>query len=270
MKTLNHHVLIFDEDCPICRAYTGAFIKSGILDKNGRKAYCSMDSETSVLLDLDKARNEIALVNTKTGNVIYGIDSLFTLLAHAFPFFGPLFRFTPFKWFMKKVYSFISYNRKVIVPSDHEKVGCVPDFSLKHRWAYVVFTWLVTSLVLTNYSGLLQGLIPTSMFFREFLICGGQIVFQSFILFFIARSRILDYLGNMMTISFAGALVLLIIWGVGHLFNISTPIVYAVAFMLTAAVMFLEHWRRMRLIGVHWFASVSWVLYRFMVLFLIS
>lgn len=270
MKTLNHHVLIFDEDCPMCRAYTGAFIKTGMLDRNGRKAYCEMDDATSSLLDLDKARNEIALVNTKTGNVIYGIDSLFTVLAHAFPFFGPLFRFKPFRWLMKKVYAFISYNRKVIIPSDHKKTGCVPDYKLTYRWVYIVFTWLATSLVLTNYSGLLQGIIPESKFFREFLICGGQIVFQSCILFFIAGNRTLDYLGNMMTISFAGGLVLLFVMGFGNLFHVTQAVFYALAFMLVAAAMFLEHWRRMKLIGIHWFLSMSWVIYRLIVLCLIS
>lgn len=270
MKTLNHHVLIFDEDCPMCRAYTGAFIKSGMLDENGRKAYCAMDDATSSLLDLNKARNEIALLNTKTGNVIYGIDSLFTVLAHAFPFFAPVFRFRPFRWLMKKVYAFISYNRKVIIPSDHNKTGCVPDRNLTYRWVYIVFTWLVTSLVLTRYSGFLNGLIPESKFFREFLICGGQIVFQSGVLFFIARNRTLDYLGNMMTISFAGGLVLFFLMAAGQLFHFLQPAFYAFAFMLVAAAMFLEHWRRMKLIGIHWSISISWVIYRLIVLYLIS
>jgi len=266
MKTLSHHVLIFDNNCPLCKAYTGAFIKTGILDRQGREAYNSVTPQTCGLLDMNRARNEIALVNTKTGQVLYGIDSLFRILAHAFPVFAPLFRLSPFRWLMKKLYSFISYNRKVIIPSDTTHDGCVPDFNMRYRRTYILFTWLATSAILTTYSQLLAGVLPPSRFFREFLVCGGQIVFQSCVLYFIDRKKIMTYLGNMMTISFAGGLLLLLIMGIGRLCGLHDPLAYSALFLLTAGLMFIEHWRRMRLLGIHWSASASWVLYRVILL----
>lgn len=266
MKTLAHHVLIFDNKCPLCRAYTGAFVKTGMLDEHGREPYNNASAETCSRLDMDRARNEIALLNTKTGQVYYGIDSLFRIIAHAFPVFAPLFRFKPFRELMKIVYSFISYNRKVIIPAPVEKDSCIPDFNLPYRWAYIVFTWLVTSLVLTEYSKLLQGVLPPSHFFREFLICGGQIVFQSITLYFISRKQIMTYLGNMMTISFAGGLLLLLIMGIGKLTGLFSPMLYTLLFLGTAGLMFLEHWRRMKVLGILWLASISWVVYRLLVL----
>lgn len=265
MKTLNHHVLVFDKDCPLCNAYTGAFLKAGMLDSNGREAYSEMKEETCSLIDKDRARNEIALVNTKTGNVIYGIDSLFRIIGHAFPVFAPLFRFAPFRWLMKFFYSFISYNRKVIIPSRIESGACVPDLNLKYRWAYIIFTWLFTSIILTRYSVLLNGVLPPSEFLREFLICGGQIVFQAGVLFLIAKEKILTYLGNMMTISFAGGLVLLLVLFGSRFLSLTAP-VYASLFMIVAGLMFLEHFRRMKLLEISWLASASWVMYRLIVL----
>ncbi len=32
MKTLENQTLLYDEDCPLCQAYTSAFVKTGILD----------------------------------------------------------------------------------------------------------------------------------------------------------------------------------------------------------------------------------------------
>jgi predicted DCC family thiol-disulfide oxidoreductase YuxK len=269
MKTLKHHVLIFDEACPLCRAYTGAFVKTGMLDEHGREAYNKMEEQTCNCIDKDRARNEIALVNTKTGNVLYGIDSLFRVIAHAFPVFAPLFRFTPFKWCMKKLYSFISYNRKVIIPGKETADSCIPDFNVKYRWAYIAFTWIISSFILTKYSVLLEGVIPASKFFREFIICGGQIVFQGVILLMLDHKKALTYLGNMMTISFSASLLLVLIGTVAKISGFVNPNFYAFLFLFIAGLMFLEHLRRMKLLEISWIASATWILYRLIVLFIV-
>ncbi len=266
MKTLKNHVLLFDQNCPLCRSYTGAFVKTGMLDPNGRQAYGHPLQTNYSELDNDRARNEIALVNTKTGEVAYGIDSLFRIIANAFPVFSPLFRFTPFRWLMKKLYAFISYNRKVIIPSTPGTDRCRPDVNITWRWAWILFTWLITSTILSAYSRQLEGLLPPSQFPREFLICAGQILFQTCAVSLVARDKLLSYLGNMMTISFAGGLLLLLFKHVLQLAGLNDPRIYAGFFLLTAGCMFLEHLRRMRLLGIHWTASLSWVVYRILVL----
>lgn len=269
MKTLKNYTLLFDNACPMCRAYSGAFVKAKILDEKGREAYQQMSAETAANIDTDRARNEIALVNNTTGEVVYGIDSIFKLLANAFPVFAPIFNFKPFHWFMKKVYSFIAYNRKVIVPGNDKMDTCVPDVNLKYRWIYIVFTWLCTSLVLTHFSFHLIGLLPPSRFFREFIICGGQIIFQSGVIYLLAKNKILDYLGNMMTISFAGAIFLSMFLLAGKIIGIHNPYIYAGAFMFVVGLMLLEHLRRVKLLGIHWGASAGWVIYRLIVLWII-
>jgi predicted DCC family thiol-disulfide oxidoreductase YuxK len=269
MKTLKDHVLIFDEACPLCKAYTGAFVKTGMLDEHGREAYNNIQEHTCSCIDKNRARNEIALVNTKTGTVLYGIDSLFRVIAHAFPVFAPLFRLAPFKWCMKKLYSFISYNRKVIIPGKITADSCVPDFNTKYRWAYIVFTWIVSSFILTKYSLLLEGVVPASKFFREFIICGGQILFQGGVLLLIDRKKTLTYLGNMMTISFAGSLLLVLIGLAAKVSRFVNPAIYTLLFLLVAGLMLLEHLRRMKLLNIHWITSASWVLYRLIVLTII-
>ena len=40
-------------------------------------------------------------------------------------------------------------------------------------------------------------------------------------------------------------------------------------FGLVVAIMFLEHWRRVKILEIHWLGSVSWVLYRLIVVWII-
>lgn len=228
-----------------------------------------MSATTCTLIDKDRARNEIALVNNETGDVYYGIDSIFKVLANSYPLFRPLFNFKPFHWIMKKVYFFIAYNRKIIIPGNNAQDTCVPDLNSTYRWLYLIFTWIVTSFILSRYSTHLTGVIPPSEFFREFIICGGQIAFQAAVIGLIAKGKVLQYLGNMMTISFFASLMLLMFLVIGKILAFSNPLIYAGFFMLVVGLMLLEHIRRMKLIDVHWFASASWVIYRIIVLIII-
>jgi predicted DCC family thiol-disulfide oxidoreductase YuxK len=263
---MKNYVLIFDAECPICKTYSDAFVKAGMLDKNGRESYQDMSNQTCSLIDKKRARNEIALVNTNTGEVSYGIDSIFKVVVNSYPVFKKLFSFSPFYWIMKRLYFFISYNRKVIIPGNSKEDTCTPDLNIKYRWVYIVFTWVISSIILTRYSHLLTGLIPASKFYREFIICGGQIIFQAVVIRFIAKDKVHEYLGNMMTISFFASLLLLVFMEIADLLTITNPLIYASFFMLVVAGMLFEHARRMKLIGIPWIASIGWVTYRLIVL----
>lgn len=271
MKTLDDHVIIYDDECPMCNLYTRAFVKTKMLDENGRQAYSVMNIELVALLDQQKACNEIALVNTNTKNVLYGIDSLFHVLGHSFPFMKPIFRMPAVHWISKRLYSFISYNRKIIAPAVNKKNKnqCTPTLDLKYRWLYIAFVWIVTSLVLNSYSPLLLPLVPKGSFYREFAICGGQILFQSMTVSFLRREKLIDYLGNMMTVSLIGALLLIPVLIIGKLALIVNPYFYMGYFMIVVGLMILEHMRRVKLLSIHWSATLSWIIYRLLVLTII-
>ncbi|MEO6520851.1 MAG: DCC1-like thiol-disulfide oxidoreductase family protein [Mucilaginibacter sp.] len=269
MKTLNNHLILFDAECPMCRLYTSAFVRTSLLEKDGRMAYQHLTADAYPLLDRERAVNEIALVNKATGEVSYGIKSLFKILGQAIPFLKPLFTFAPFVWIMSKFYAFISYNRRVIIPADkHDAFLYQPSFKLKYRIAYLLFTWAVTSYILTCYVQLMHGLLPQGSAYREYIVCGGQMLFQGIIISFIAKDKLWSYLGNMMTISFAGALLLLPGLLMAKLFGIA-PLFCVLYFLFVAGLMFLEHIRRAHLLSLGWALSISWVCYRLMVLLLI-
>lgn len=268
MKTLHNHVILFDDECPMCYAYTKTFIKTGMLAKNGREAYQNMPANVCPLVDKQRAANEIALVNTQTGEVTYGIQSLFKIIGHAMPIFNVLFSFQPFVYLMRKLYAFISYNRKVIIPAKVKENTIQPGFKIQYRIAYLLFTWLITAYILTAYAQLLTDFVPLGGTNREYFICGGQMLFQGVIILLCKKDKLWDYLGNMMTISFAGALLLLPMLLVVRYFGIQ-PIFFILYFLMVAGLMFLEHLRRSKILNLGWTMSITWALYRLIVLGLI-
>jgi predicted DCC family thiol-disulfide oxidoreductase YuxK len=269
MKTLSNHILIYDDECPLCRAYTSTFVSSGMLDAGGRKSFSEVVKSELPMIDWNRARNEIALVNRNDNTVTYGVESIVQILGNNLPCIKSLFRLMPINYILRKLYAFISYNRKVVAPGKAFEVNCActPDLHYGYRWAYIMITWLITSIVLLFYSRLAIPFIPETTFFREFIVCGGQVVFQGIVMLFVKRERAIHYLGNMMTVSLLGALALcpaflLSPW-------ISSPIFYVGYFMTVVGLMFLEHKRRVKILGLPWYLSVTWVLYRLIVLAII-
>lgn len=313
MKTLENYTMVYDADCPLCMAYTNAFVSTKMLDRQGRIPYQQVGGEFVPGMDAERAKNEIALVNRETGQVTYGLNSLLTVLEYRNRWIGKVARTQPLNFLIQKFYNFISYNRKVIIPAPRREsdgvsgttqatcgVGnpipaqslsgsselpryrgvtydCTPTFKLKYRLAYILVMWLLTSLTLVGYSKLLSGMIPATDFFREFLICGGQVVFQAISVGIVAlvqrremnSQKIMDYLGNMMTVSIFGALLLLPVLLIGAVFPAIPAAVFLAYFMLVVGVMLYEHARRMKILELGWWPSVSWVLYRIIVLGLI-
>jgi predicted DCC family thiol-disulfide oxidoreductase YuxK len=270
MKTLTKHVIIYDDECPLCDLYTGGFVKSGMLDECGRKPFSGLDPKIEQLIDRKRACNEIALVNKEDGRVLYGTQSLFEIIGHSFPIFKPLFRLRAFVHVTNILYSFISYNRKVIIPGKvfEAKTSCVPDYNYKYRWAFIIMGCLFTAAVLNVYSAFVGTLVPVGTISRELAICAGQIVFQAAVVGVLRKDRVLHYLGNMMSVSIMGALLLIPGVVVNKFIDVN-GLVNLAWFGLVVGIMFLEHWRRVKILEIHWFASVSWVLYRLWVLWII-
>jgi predicted DCC family thiol-disulfide oxidoreductase YuxK len=268
MRTLEEHVIIYDDQCPLCHLYTGAFVKTGMLEADGRTAYTCMRPEMAALLDKERSVNEIPLVDLRTGTVVYGVDSIFKVVGHRFPALRPLFGLRPFRRLARMAYAFVSYNRKVVIPGRvfEAEGACTPTFHLPWRLAYLGVAWLVSAWVLTAYATRLLPLVPASSFGREFLICGGQIVFQAGLVGLLRRDRLMHYLGNMMTVSLAGSLLLLPALAPAAAGLALPPLFYLAWFTAVVGLMFLEHARRVKLLGIPAAATAGWVAYRLIVL----
>lgn len=130
--TVDRPTLVFDDSCPLCQAYTGAFERLGWADRQSFSTCADLAS-----LDLDRARHEIPMFDGDS--VRYGLDSLFTVLGGQLPLLEPILRHRVTAAVLGPVYSFISYNRREIAGCPPPDVGfdCAPDFHAGWKLAYV-------------------------------------------------------------------------------------------------------------------------------------
>ncbi|MBI1836866.1 MAG: DUF393 domain-containing protein [Flavobacteriia bacterium] len=270
MKTLKNYKLIYDDQCPLCKTYSKTFVMTGLLTKEGREGYQKMEEKTCLLIDKQRACNEIALVNMETTEVIYGIDSIIYIIAFRFKLLNQILHAKPIHYLLQKLYLCISYNRKIIMPSNSKTDTCTPDFNIKYRIIYLICTWLFTSFILYKYSFHLEKWVPKSTFGREFFICGGQLIFQTLVLIKYSKERIFNYLGNMMTISFAGAILLTIGIAFSKLCNITNGNYFITFFFTIVILMLFEHIRRNKKLNLNYSPTITWTIYRLLIVSIIG
>ncbi|HCA07735.1 DCC1-like thiol-disulfide oxidoreductase family protein [Chryseobacterium sp.] len=257
MKTLQNHTLIYDNECPMCNIYSKGFTKCGMLDENGREAFTELSASNKSIIDFTRAKNEIALIDHQNNEVVYGLDSLLLIIGNSFPLLEKIARIKPLYWFFRKMYSFVSYNRKQIIPSatDHTEQACVPDFNLKYRIAYLTFTVIFSAYILSMFSRKL-GFSLNHNFIIELAICIGFILWQMLFLRTYLKDKIWNYLGNMMTVSLIGTLLLIpVLW------TDFTPVFYLIYFGVVVLMMFFEHLRRCKLLNLNDFPTISCILF---------
>ncbi len=266
MKTLANQTLLYDEDCPLCNAYTSGFIISGMLDENGRKPYSELSDEERNFVDTHRACNEIALIDNNNKTVTYGIDSLLKVIGNTFPIIEKAGNLKPLNWFLRKLYSFISYNRKIIIPgkADSSKIQCLPDFNYRYRIAYLIFAVAITATVLFKCAQIIPHYVEANLG-KELILAPGQLLFQS--LFLLKESKIarLTYLGNLMTVSLLGSLLLVPLLLVNY-FKALNEVVILLWFSIVVFIMFAEHYRRVNLLQLPKYLCITWIAYRMLAL----
>lgn len=156
--------------------------------------------------------------------------------------------------------------KKHLILFDAKHLGC---FSYSSGYiAYLLFTWMFTAFILSHYTKLMSGFLPSGHDYREYIICAGQIFFQGIIVRAICKRKAYNYLGNMMTISFGGALLLLPMMLIAQWININ-PLFYVGWFLIVVGLMFLEHIRRTKMMELGWTLTISWAFYRLIILLFI-
>lgn len=264
MKKLENHTLIYDNNCPMCVAYSAGFTYTNLLDKNSREGFSEMSQESQNLIDENRAKNEIAIIDHHQNKVFYGIDSILLIIGNSFPFLVKIAKFPPFYWLLKNLYKLISYNRKQIFPANsYENDSCVPDFNLKYRIFYIGFVWIFSAYILSLFYPKFWNQLPES-FSRELIICAFQIIWQTIFLKNYLKDKFWDYLGNMMTVSLIGTFLL-----IPSLFFTGNQWFFRAYFFAVVFMMFLEHIRRCKILKIGFLPSFSWVIFRLTFAFLL-
>lgn len=261
-----HNKLIYDKDCPFCSWYTGLFIRTGFLSPDGRLPYNEAVNDHQLHFNHIEARNKIALINTETGNVNYGVDSLLLVIGTKFSLVQKVGMFPPIHWIINQLYSFISFNRKVIAPSDcATSCECVPTKSYFWRWIFIAICALIVNSVTALYfnqhlNDFYIGIKNSDVIF--FLL---QLVIQSVVFILLKQKNLYDYLGQVSFVSCLGALLLLFFHiGLHWLqqFGVNIDLLQPFCFGVVVTFMFFEHKRRVRLLHLSPVLSITWILFR--------
>lgn len=263
MKThrqLANHCIIYDDECPMCALYTGAFVSMDFLDQKGRKPFSQMNPDQFPNLNLNRSKNEIPLVDTATGQVTYGLRSLLKILSHRWAIFGLVEKVPPLFWLISKFYSFISFNRKVIVPGSGDGKACVPTFQLKYRMLYLVFGLLFTAFTYSAFSRLMP-LSELPFHWIGWLgIVVGQLVVPLLLMWNKPLERVMEYLGNLVTIMIIGALLMLPATGLAVV--VAVPAMAFIPYLvLVIGIVAKEHSRRVQLLELDRWLLIGWSIY---------
>jgi hypothetical protein len=265
---INNSKLLIDRNCPMCRAYGHCFVRFGLIHPSVLNYYQDLAIEKSADIDLHRAKIEIALLNTETGKTRYGIDAFIEILTQNRRFLRRFLQLPVVIFILRRVYALISYNRHVITrPSTHcEGTDCTPPLHRSYRLIYLLLTAFMTGAILSLYSGAMTkslGLNWNPLF--EYLICGGQIIWQGAFVSLFHSKRRWDYLGHMSTISLIGGLLLLPPLLIGQALDL--PSLYFLgAFLIVVLLMLQEHLERTKNLGISPTLTLTWVAYRLIIL----
>ena len=230
----NPKMILYDDTCPMCRWYTGAFVKHGFLSEEGRRSFSEFtELELADKIDLERSRDEIPLIDLDGGTTLYGIDSLGHLLGRRWAFVPSLLRLYPIRWLITRLYKLISYNRRVIAAGQPMEKGidCTPHFNYFYRLLYIALSLLGGGGLITFFSMVhfpRAGVITT-------LMAIGLLMIPTF---FYSMSKGVTYAGLMSTVILMGGLILVpgIFW--------STVAPYVG--VLAVVVMIWQLWRRLQ------------------------
>jgi predicted DCC family thiol-disulfide oxidoreductase YuxK len=257
---MSKRIIIYDDNCPLCSAYTTAFVKTGFIDKEGRKDFSTIPPELLNKIDLHKSVNEIPLIDTQHNQVWYGIDALLEILGQKFPLIKTIGNIAPIKYLLQKLYKFISYNRRVIVAAPKkEGFDCSPDFNVRYRLLFLFVFLLFNSWMLFP----LQDHVLNKSVFNSNIVKLQAVhfifVFINISIGFSLNKRDgLEYLGQINMIALMAMLFCIPVILVNKWMVLQDGLFNSFYFGMLAFFVLHEYFRRMRYIGFN--RKYKWIL----------
>lgn len=258
---MENKILVYDDNCPLCACYSLLFVRCGLLPANGRKPFSAIAPELLEMIDFDRSRHEIPLIDISTRKTLYGIDALLELLAQKISIIKTIGQWTPVHYLLKKLYKFISYNRKVIVAvaCGQGKIDCAPDINYFYRYAFIVFFFLMNALLLSPLHTVLMKAMPAAnITLPQILLSYAAIMlFNGALAATLKKQSAVALLGQATMLSLL-ALLLVLPLRMVYLLAPSIPVAFLYAYLFAvAAFIAREYIRRMNYIDV--LSSSNWM-----------
>lgn len=258
---IKNNKLLIDRECPLCRAYGKGFQNLNWIDENTVTYYQSCQNTYADSIDMERAKSEIAFFNPHSGETRYGIDALIDIIWEGK--LAPVLKFKPVYWIIKKLYRFVSFNRKVIAPSSSkaDELICTPPIHLGYRMIYLAMSIIITTLTIHYlYNSLLPHKHPSSI-----LIEFGTIVLpffaQSCMLQIFGQKGALEYLGHMATVALISSFLLLPAVLIYKWADLNEAFLL-IAIILVAIISFIEVRDRTKIINQSRFLNYTWLIFQ--------
>lgn len=260
---MKNKILVYDDNCPLCTWYTSLFVKYGWLPAEGRLPFSALDPAILKNIDFDRSRNEIPLLDNTSGKVKYGIDALLDILGERSGFIKTVGNIRPVKWCLKRLYRFISYNRKVIVAKKcgTGTIDCSPDMNYFYRFLFLfvflafntVMLFPLHTIVFSRFKDSVVGLQVA-----HFLLVGVNCTLA----FRFSKNKAFEYLGQVNMLALATILLLIPLMIIRAWFDLPNWLLITYLGGLSVFI-FKEYLRRMEYAGVlpadKWVASINLV-----------
>ncbi len=205
-------IIIYDDYCPLCSWYTGLFVKTGFLEQDGRREFSSLDPSLLAMIDSEKGKAQIPLIDLDKKKVFYGVDALLEILATKFPLIKTVGNLKFVNWGIRRIYKLISFNRKVIVGKKcgTGKFDCSPEFSFRYRLIFMLLFLMFNTLMLGPIHD--QILTKLSFYHLEYSVLQlGHLVFVAvncLLAFSFQRQKAIEYLGQINMLAFLAIILL--------------------------------------------------------------
>ena len=266
---LNKHFLLYDENCPLCAWYTRVFVKFGFIDKNTRLSYQEAIKSDRLEFDRERAKSEIAFVR-EGEKTLYGVDSMIDVISKKWKMAGAIGRFLPVYVFLQLLYRFISFNRKIIAPTVCKtECSCTPQFNAFWRITFIAFCGLMTYLLVGSYfNDELYDFLIYDHFSFEFVLFVAQLGVQALVFKLMKQRDLPTYLGHVAFLSLLGALALggaEAILSLLELMQLELGLLPAFIFGMVVTLMFVEHNRRVKLLGLSSWLTISLIAFRILI-----
>jgi hypothetical protein len=260
---MENKLLIYDDKCPFCSWYSSLFVRYGFLPPEGRTAFSTLDPAFLASIDFTRARNEIPLLDKKTGHVIYGPEALVNILGTRFPLIRKMAGWWIPALLIRVAYRFISYNRRVIIASKcgPGAIDCAPAFHTGYRLFFLLVFLLFNTLMLfplqaAVFTDLNQDISTTDLQLAHFsLVMVNCLLATRF-----PKQKAIEYLGQVNMIAVITILLLVPLLLAGTIISLSAMPVY-LYFALISVIVFKEYLRRMAYAGIlmknNWVVSIN-------------
>ena len=268
MVSLDNKLIIYDSNCKVCSSLRDVVLKLTSIPQNKVRAYGELTPEFAQLVDSDKFKNVMALIDTSGGKTIYGAEGIAYIFSSQYKIAAFLFRYQTIYKLFNFFYKTQAYNRYIIAtPKSNFKCDCLPDKVAKYRISYIIMTLLIATFLTAMFGislrKLFAGISSSEAAIQMLLIAGTGWVIQIILAVIILKDRALDYVGHLGSIMVAGLLIL-VPWmlfyaytGMLSLYPPALSVVISSSYMLYLHVHRIRHLELSQAWTVSWFVSLQ-------------